>query len=87
VGGRHFAQVTASVCHRREMGATVAVRFQVLKGAGGRQLQARGPASRCRYFAPRSGLCRGLRRHQWHAIRDAGVNEGEISPWPARKPC
>jgi formamidase len=78
VGDGHFAQGDGEVCVTAvEMGATVAVRFQVLKGAAARPLRAPRFAH-AGYFAP----------PEWAApqhfiaamgmpIRDDGVNEGE----------
>jgi formamidase len=78
VGDGHFAQGDGEVCVTAvEMGATVAVRFRVLKGAAARA--RRGPRFAHRdYFAP----------PQWAApqrftatmgmpIRDDGSNDGE----------
>ena len=78
VGDGHFAQGDGEVCVTAvEMGATVALRFRVLKGAAARA--ARGPRFAHRdYFAP----------PQWAApqrfiaamgmpIRDDGSNDGE----------
>jgi formamidase len=78
VGDGHFAQGDGEVCVTAvEMGATVALRFRVLKGAAARGLRAPRFAHPG-YFAP----------PQWAAperfiaamgmpIRDDGVNEGE----------
>ena len=78
VGDGHFAQGDGEVCVTAvEMGATVALRFQVLKGAAARGLRAPRFAH-AGYFAP----------PQWAAperfvaamgmpIREDGVNEGE----------
>ena len=78
VGDGHFAQGDGEVCVTAvEMGATVALRFRVLKGAAARGLRA-PRFSHPGYFAP----------PQWAAperfiaamgmpIRDDGVNEGE----------
>jgi formamidase len=78
-GDGHFAQGDGEVCVTAvEMGATAAVRFKVLKGAGAARAM-RGPRfSHPGYFAP----------PEWAApqtfvaamgmpIRDDGVNEGE----------
>lgn len=79
VGDGHFAQGDGEVCVTAvEMGATVAVRFRLLKGAAAAR-RMRGPRfSHAGYFAP----------PEWAApqrfvaamgmpIRDDGVNEGE----------
>jgi formamidase len=78
VGDGHFAQGDGEVCVTAvEMGATVALRFQVLKGAAARAWRAPRFAH-AGYFAP----------PEWAApqhfiaamgmpIRDDGVNEGE----------
>jgi formamidase len=77
-GDGHFAQGDGEVCVTAvEMGATVAVRFRVLKGAGSRA--SRGPRfAHAGYFAPpewaapnRFVAAMGL------PVRDDGVNEGE----------
>jgi formamidase len=78
-GDGHFAQGDGEVCVTAvEMGATVAVRFRVLKGAAaGRAL--RGPRfSHAGYFAPPEWAApKGFVAAMGMPIREDGVNEGE----------
>ena len=79
VGDGHFAQGDGEVCVTAvEMGATVAVRFRLLKGAAASRRMRAPRFSHAGYFAP----------PEWAApqrfvaamgmpIRDDGVNEGE----------
>jgi formamidase len=78
VGDGHFAQGDGEVCVTAvEMGATVAVRFQVLKGAAARRM--RGPRfSHAGYFAPPEwAVPQRFVATMGMPIRDDGVNEGE----------
>jgi formamidase len=77
-GDGHFAQGDGEVCVTAvEMGATVAVRFRVLKGAASRA--ARGPRfAHAGYFAPPEWAApSGFVAAMGLPIRDDGVNEGE----------
>jgi formamidase len=78
-GDGHFAQGDGEVCVTAvEMGATVSVRFRVLKGtAANRAL--RGPRfSHAGYFAaPEWAAPRGFVAAMGMPIREDGVNEGE----------
>jgi len=78
-GDGHFAQGDGEVCVTAvEMGATAAVRFRVLRGAGaGRAM--RGPRfSHPGYFAPPEWAApKGFVAAMGMPIRDDGVNEGE----------
>jgi formamidase len=79
VGDGHFAQGDGEVCVTAvEMGATVAVRFQVLKGAAAVSCK-RGPRfSHAGYFAPPQwAVPLGFVATMGMPIRDDGVNEGE----------
>ena len=79
VGDGHFAQGDGEVCVTAvEMGATVAVRFQVLKGAGATR-RMRGPRfSHAGYFAPPEwAVPQRFVATMGMPIRDDGVNEGE----------
>lgn len=79
VGDGHFAQGDGEVCVTAvEMGATVAVRFQVLKGAAVSR-RMRGPRfSHAGYFAPPEwAVPQRFVATMGMPIRDDGVNEGE----------
>ncbi len=78
-GDGHFAQGDGEVCVTAvEMGATVAVRFRVLKGSGAARA-LRGPRfSHGGYFAPPEWASpKGFVAVMGMPIRDDGVNEGE----------
>jgi len=78
VGDGHFAQGDGEVCVTAvEMGATAAVKFKVIKGAG--KVLARGPRFRHKdYFAPPQWAApRRFLAATGMPIRDDGVNEGE----------
>ena len=78
-GDGHFAQGDGEVCVTAvEMGATVAVRFRVLKGAGAARA-LRGPRfSHAGYFAPPEWASpKGFVAAMGMPIREDGVNEGE----------
>ena len=77
-GDGHFAQGDGEVCVTAvEMGATVAVRFRVLKGAAARAMRAPRYAH-AGYFAPPEWAApRGFIAAMGMPIRDDGVNEGE----------
>jgi formamidase len=78
VGDGHFAQGDGEVCVTAvEMGATVAVRFRVLKGAAARL--RRGPRfAHGGYFAPPEWAApQRFTAAMGMPIRDDGVNEGE----------
>src|SRR5207249_2417783 len=78
-GDGHFAQGDGEVCVTAvEMGATVGVRFRVLKGAAGSGAM-RGPRfSHGGYFAPPEWAApRGFVAAMGMPIRDDGVNDGE----------
>jgi formamidase len=78
VGDAHFAQGDGEVCVTAiEMGATVAVRFRVIKGAG--KTLARGPRFRHPdYFAPPEWAApKRFLAATGMPIREDGVNEGE----------
>src|SRR6266446_2703701 len=78
-GDGHFAQGDGEVCVTAvEMGATVAVRFRVLKGSGAARA-LRGPRfSHAGYFAPPEWAApRGFVAAMGMPIRDDGVNDGE----------
>ena len=78
-GDGHFAQGDGEVCVTAvEMGATVGVRFRVLKGAAGSRAM-RGPRfSHGGYFAPPEWAApRGFVAAMGMPIRDDGVNDGE----------
>src|SRR5437660_419959 len=78
-GDGHFAQGDGEVCVTAvEMGATVSVRFRVLKGSGAARA-LRGPRfSHAGYFAPPEWAApRGFVAAMGMPIRDDGVNEGE----------
>src|SRR5438067_2447504 len=78
-GDGHFAQGDGEVCVTAvEMGATVSVRFRVLKGSGAARA-LRGPRfSHAGYFAPPEWASpRGFVAAMGMPIRDDGVNEGE----------
>jgi len=78
-GDGHFAQGDGEVCVTAvEMGATVAVRFQVLKGAAAAR-RMRGPRfSHAGYFtAPEFAVPQRFVATMGMPIRDDGVNEGE----------
>jgi formamidase len=78
VGDGHFAQGDGEVCVTAvEMGATVAVRFRVLKGAASRL--RRGPRfAHGGYFAPPEWAApQRFTATMGMPIRDDGVNEGE----------
>jgi len=75
----NFAQGDGEVCVTAvEMGATVSVRFRVLKGSGAARA-LRGPRfSHAGYFAPPEWASpRGFVAAMGMPIRDDGVNEGE----------
>jgi formamidase len=79
VGDGHFAQGDGEVCVTAvEMGATAAVRFQVLKGAAASR-RMRGPRfSHAGYFAPPEwAVPQRFVATMGMPIRDDGVNEGE----------
>ena len=78
-GDGHFAQGDGEVCVTAvEMGATVSVRFRVLKGTSAARAM-RGPRfSHAGYFAPPEWASpRGFVAAMGMPIRDDGVNEGE----------
>jgi formamidase len=77
-GDGHFAQGDGEVCVTAvEMGATVAVRFRVLKGASGRAMRAPRYAH-ADYFAPPEWAApRRFIAATGMPIRDDGVNDGE----------
>jgi formamidase len=78
-GDGHFAQGDGEVCVTAvEMGATVSVRFRVLKGAAANRA-LRGPRfSHAGYFAPPEWASpRGFVAAMGMPIRDDGVNDGE----------
>ena len=78
-GDGHFAQGDGEVCVTAvEMGATVAVRFRVLKGTGAARA-LRGPRfSHGGYFAPPEWAApKGFVAAMGMPIRDDGVNDGE----------
>jgi formamidase len=78
VGDGHFAQGDGEVCVTAvEMGATVAVRFRVLKGAASRPW--RGPRfAHGGYFAPPEWAApQRFTATMGMPIRDDGVNDGE----------
>ena len=78
-GDGHFAQGDGEVCVTAvEMGATVSVRFRVVKGAAANRA-LRGPRfSHAGYFAPPEWAApRGFVAAMGMPIRDDGVNEGE----------
>jgi len=78
-GDGHFAQGDGEVCVTAvEMGATVAVRFRVLKGSGAARA-LRGPRfSHAGYFAPPEWASpKGFVAAMGMPIREDGVNEGE----------
>jgi acetamidase/formamidase len=78
-GDAHFAQGDGEVCVTAvEMGATAAVRFQVLKGAAAAR-RMRGPRfSHPAYFtAPEWAVPQRFVATMGMPIRDDGVNEGE----------
>jgi len=79
-GDGHFAQGDGEVCVTAvEMGATVAVRFKVLKGGTGAKGLARGARfSHAGYFAPPEWAApRGFVAAMGMPIKDDGTNEGE----------
>ena len=77
-GDGHFAQGDGEVCVTAvEMGATVAVRFRVLKNAAGRAMRA-PRYSHAGYFAPPEWASpRGFIAATGMPIREDGVNDGE----------
>ena len=78
-GDGHFAQGDGEVCVTAvEMGATVAVRFRVLKGSDASKAM-RGPRfSHAGYFAPPEWAApRGFVAAMGMPLRDDGVNDGE----------
>jgi formamidase len=78
-GDGHFAQGDGEVCVTAvEMGATVAVRFRVLKGSGAARA-LRGPRfAHAGYFAPPEWASpKGFIAAMGMPIREDGVNEGE----------
>ena len=78
-GDGHFAQGDGEVCVTAvEMGATAAVRFRVLKGAGAARAM-RGPRfSHAGYFAPPEWASpKGFVAAMGMPLRDDGVNDGE----------
>ncbi len=78
-GDGHFAQGDGEVCLTAvEMGATVAVRFRVVKDAGAARTM-RGPRfAHAGYFAPPEwGAPQNIIAAMGMPIRDDGVNEGE----------
>jgi formamidase len=77
-GDGHFAQGDGEVCVTAvEMGATVAVRFRVLKSAAGRAMRA-PRYSHAGYFAPPEWAApRGFIAATGMPIREDGVNDGE----------
>ena len=79
VGDGHFAQGDGEVCVTAvEMGATVAVRFQVLKGAGAPRRMRAPRFSHAGYFAPPEwAVPQRFVATMGMPIRDDGVNEGE----------
>ena len=77
-GDGHFAQGDGEVCVTAvEMGATVAVRFRVLKGGAAKAM--RGPRfAHAGYFAPPEWAApRGFVAAMGMPLRDDGVNDGE----------
>ena len=78
-GDGHFAQGDGEVCVTAvEMGATVAVRFRVLKAAAGARAMRAPRFSHAGYFAPPEWAApRGFIAAMGMPIRDDGVNEGE----------
>jgi len=78
-GDGHFAQGDGEVCVTAvEMGATVAVRFRVLKAAAGARAMRAPRFSHAGYFAPPEWAApRGFIAAMGMPIREDGVNEGE----------
>lgn len=78
-GDGHFAQGDGEVCVTAvEMGATVAVRFRVVKGAAAARAMRAPRFAHAGYFAPPEWAApRGFVATMGMPIRDDGVNEGE----------
>ncbi len=78
-GDGHFAQGDGEVCVTAvEMGATVAVRFRVMKGATASRALRAPRFSHAGYFAPPEWASpRGFVAAMGMPIRDDGVNDGE----------
>jgi formamidase len=78
VGDGHFAQGDGEVCVTAvEMGATVAVRFQVRKGAAAKPMRAPRFAHAGYFAAPEWAAPQHFIATMGMPIRDDGVNEGE----------
>jgi len=78
-GDGHFAQGDGEVCVTAvEMGATVAVRFRVLKGAAAAHTMRAPRFAHAGYFAPPEWAApRGFIAAMGLPIRDDGANDGE----------